>query len=151
MRIMAYGTNRPDYVERKRLTDGVCFLEIDFECKSCNGTGIYVGVCARDGAGGVCEFCHGTGCYTFIFCGKKFTGRKIRKDIKRVYSAADVNTVVVCPHDVTTDKGVTLEFSKAGCTYEEWLSGMIPTPVKGLEAARESIRRLKSTDFPARN
>lgn len=60
-------------------------FEVDVECPSCNGTGVYRGLAEGDGAGVVCSKCEGTGCYHFVYYYKPFTGRKVRDDVKRVY------------------------------------------------------------------
>ena len=36
-------------------------IEFDEKCKSCKGTGLYVGLAERDGAAVVCHTCKGTG------------------------------------------------------------------------------------------
>ena len=58
--------------------------EIQIECPSCKGTGLYVGVCERDGCAVVCTQCKGKGYTTYRY--NDFTGRKIREGIKRVFA-----------------------------------------------------------------
>lgn len=48
-------------------------LTIEITCKSCHGTGLYVGLAERDGAAVVCSTCTGTGRSTFTY--EPFTGR----------------------------------------------------------------------------
>jgi len=59
-------------------------IEIDEVCKSCEGTGLYVGLGERDGVGVVCYKCKGTGCYHFVYEYEDFKKRLPRKDIKWV-------------------------------------------------------------------
>ena len=40
-------------------------VEFDEQCRSCKGTGLYVGMGERDGAAVVCHTCDGTGCHHF--------------------------------------------------------------------------------------
>ena len=56
-------------------------IEFDEKCKSCKGTGIYVGMAERDGAGIVCHTCKGTGCHHVKFEYEDFEGKIVRKDI----------------------------------------------------------------------
>ncbi|MEK6832743.1 MAG: hypothetical protein AABY32_01735 [Nanoarchaeota archaeon] len=51
-------------------------------CRSCNGTGIYVGFAESDGVGVVCLNCKGSG-YIIIYY-EPFVERKIRDNINRV-------------------------------------------------------------------
>ena len=60
-------------------------IEIDVQCPACDGTGVYVGLAERHGAGVVCRQCKGTGCYRFTYEYEIFTGRKEHQDVKRVY------------------------------------------------------------------
>ena len=62
-------------------------IEFDQKCKSCKGTGLYVGMGERDGAAVVCHRCDGTGKYHFKHEYEDFDGRLKRENIKRVYAA----------------------------------------------------------------
>ncbi|HHX13228.1 MAG TPA: hypothetical protein GX731_10430 [Clostridiales bacterium] len=101
---------------------------IEIECKSCSGTGLYKGSTERDGCATVCTTCEGTGKVDFTY--KEFEDRKLRIDVKRVFG----NTCgyIHSDQDVTTKEGKLIRFSNGGCTYEEWLSGANPKPVKEL-------------------
>lgn len=54
-------------------------------CKSCEATGLYVGMAERDGAAVVCHTCRGTGETTLTVEWDDFTRRKRRKDVTHVY------------------------------------------------------------------
>ncbi len=56
-------------------------LKIEVECESCDGTGLYRGMCEPPGAV-VCMGCDGTGCQKLVF--KSFYGLKKRRDVKTV-------------------------------------------------------------------
>ena len=58
------------------------------ECASCAGTGLYVGMAERDGAGVVCYPCAGTGRVQKIAEYQEFRGRKRRPGVTRVYATA---------------------------------------------------------------
>ena len=59
-------------------------VEFDYECGSCGGTGLYVGMGEKDGIAVVCKICEGTGEAHFKKVYKKFTHRKKRRGIQRV-------------------------------------------------------------------
>lgn len=101
---------------------------IEIVCKDCNGTGLYVGMAERNGAAVICNKCNGTGCKKFTYT--PFTERKLRKGIERVYENG--HGYVIGSADITTEEGKTIHFSQYGCTYEEWLSGVKPIPIKEL-------------------
>jgi len=52
---------------------------IDMECRSCEGTGLYSGMCEPKGVAVVCHTCNGSGCEKLSY--KPFIGRKPRTDI----------------------------------------------------------------------
>lgn len=60
-------------------------IEIDIECKSCSGTGVYQGMAEQAGAAVVCCTCKGTGKEHYKFSYTEFTKRKQAKDVKRVF------------------------------------------------------------------
>ncbi|MFW6024985.1 MAG: hypothetical protein ACOCRX_01455 [Candidatus Woesearchaeota archaeon] len=103
-------------------------ITMDIECKSCNGTGIYVGIAERDGAGVVCKTCNGTGCQHYTFEYTPFRSRKKRKDIKRVYLSS--YGYCISPEPLTLSNGVFVDFSKEGVPYEEFLKGKMPSHIK---------------------
>lgn len=101
--------------------------KITIQCSACNGTGLYKGCAERDGAAVVCYRCNGAGKTEFSY--EEFTGRKERKDVKRVYDGS--HGYVISDQDFSKD-GKTVKFSEGGCTYEEWLNGATPKPIKDL-------------------
>ena len=60
-------------------------FEVKEKCQACKGTGVYVGMAERDGAGVICSKCKGTGCFHFKHEYEKFADREVRDDIRRVY------------------------------------------------------------------
>jgi len=105
-------------------------IKLDIVCQSCDGTGLYSGMCERDGCAVVCHNCSGTGKYKYNFSYEEFKEKKIKKDIKRVFQRTC--GFVHGPKDVKTEEGKLIEFSKAGCSYSEWLKGIKPKPMKEL-------------------
>jgi len=92
---------------------------IEIECDACKGTGVYVGFAEREGAGVVCNRCNGTGKIDFKYT--KFTGRKKRDDVKRVYISG--YGYVISTKDVVMQNGRVMNGSEGGCTYEDWWNG----------------------------
>lgn len=101
---------------------------IIIECPSCKGTGLYRGMAERDKCAVVCSTCKGTGKTEYSY--NEFTGRKIQKDVKRVFK--DSCGYVHSDNNVEYENGKTIKFEEGGCTYEEWLDGVEPKPVKDL-------------------
>lgn len=101
---------------------------ITIECKSCKGTGLYKGMAEKDNCATVCTVCRGTGKSDFTY--NEFEGKKLRTDVKRVFG----NTCgyIHSDKDTTTRDGKLIKFSEGGCTYEEWINGNEPNPVKDL-------------------
>jgi hypothetical protein len=98
------------------------------EYPSCKGTGLYQGMAERDNCAVVCHSCNGTGKTEYHY--NKFTGRKAKDGVKRVFarSCGYVHTAENC----YTKEGNYIRFEDGGCTYEEWLKGEEPKPVKDL-------------------
>lgn len=91
-------------------------IEYRCKCESCKGTGIYVGMAERDGAGVVCHTCKGTGARDVVIQYEDFTGRVERSDVSRVYATN--------PGIVIGEGGDRFRLSDfGGIPYEEWLSG----------------------------
>jgi len=89
-------------------------------CKSCKGSGIYVGMAERDGFGIVCHDCKGTGCYEFVHNYEEFELQIIRPDVKQVLQT----NPGIC---VGTNNNLTLE-SFGGMPYTEWIKdGKFPS------------------------
>lgn len=105
-------------------------IELDVECPACGGTGLYVGMAERNGAAVVCSECRGIGCFHYKYEYKSFKKRKARGGVKRVFLRA--GGYVHSAEDVTTEEGALIEFSAAGVSYEDWLAGEHPKPVKEL-------------------
>ena len=103
-------------------------IVIEYECDKCHGTGLYRGVCEKDGAAVVCHYCNGSG--SVIKTVIPFEGKKRLEGVKRVYDSAYNRFISAV--DLMGDDGRIIEFSKWGCTYEEWLAGVEPAPMKGL-------------------
>lgn len=59
-------------------------FEVNEKCQNCNGTGLYVGMCERDGYAVVCSTCNGTGNNHFKHEYEEFDKRIERDDITRV-------------------------------------------------------------------
>jgi hypothetical protein len=88
-------------------------IEFDEECPYCNGTGLYVGECERDGVATVCNICNGTGVHHYIHKYNDFTGKKLKKNVNRVIQAS---CGIICGNiDGSTEWC-------GGMTYEDWLS-----------------------------
>ena len=89
--------------------------EHDEQCKSCTGTGLYVGMAERDGAAVVCHTCEGTGCNRVKVEWDDFDGRVKRDGVKRVYRANP---------GIVIGEGAGLRLSDfGGLPVAEWESG----------------------------
>jgi hypothetical protein len=102
--------------------------KIEIQCPSCRGTGLYSGIAEKDSCAVVCHTCNGTGKTTYSY--REFTGRKIKKGVERVFKKSC--GYVHAPNDYKADNGAIIRYSEGGCTYEEWLNGAEPKPVKDL-------------------
>ena len=91
-------------------------IEINEKCKSCNGTGLYIGMAERDGAAVVCHTCKGTGCHHFVYDYEDFVKREYRHKVKRVYQT----NVGIC---IGEEKGKCRLEDFGGMPYEEWWIG----------------------------
>ena len=98
-------------------------IEFDQQCKSCKGTGLYVGICERDGAAVVCHTCNGTGCHHVKIEYDDFESRKEQHDVKRVFEAS----VGMCIGKGKNNKYVLSDFG--GMPYREWIQDF-PFPPK---------------------
>lgn len=99
-------------------------IEMDIECSSCSGTGVYVGIGERGGAGVVCYHCKGTGKYHYSFSYNEFIGRKIRSDITRVYTSS--YGYVIAPEKNININGKNVDLSKEGVAYSDFCKGEMP-------------------------
>lgn len=98
-------------------------IEVDAECTTCKGTGLYVGMGERCGAAVVCHQCKGTGCHKRVIEWDDFEQRKERDDVRRVLKT---NPGICVGED--KEKGPLLE-DFGGMPYEDWLEGK-PFPPK---------------------
>lgn len=89
-------------------------IEFDEKCKSCGGTGLYVGMAERDGVAVVCHTCKGTGKHHFVYEYEEFAGRIFNEDVKRVVKTNPGIGLGEINGDITW---------VGGMTYEEWLEG----------------------------
>ena len=103
-------------------------MKLPIECPNCNGTGLYKGSCERGDCAVICNKCYGSGKVDFEFT--PFEGRKHREDVERVFRSS--YGFVHTGQDFTSKDGKLVQFSKGGCTYQEWLDGGDPKPVKEL-------------------
>lgn len=90
-------------------------IEYDQECKSCKGTGLYVGFAERDGFAVVCHACNGTGCQHVKVEYDDFESRKDREGIKTVIQA-------------NPGIGVGGNLNFGGLPYTEWKAGATFNP-----------------------
>ena len=105
--------------------------ELDIECKSCNGTGIYVGFGERDGASVICKSCSGTGKQHFEMEYKEFKGIKTRDDITRVYKHNP--GYCISPKIINFKEFGIIDLTKEGVSYEEFKNGKTPGYIEQLE------------------
>ena len=113
-------------------------IEMTIECKDCNGTGVYVGMAERDGAAVVCKTCGGTGAYLYKFNYNKFSGRKKREDVKRVYKSS---CGYVIGTGVINFEGTEVDMDKEGVSYDEFLSGKTPEHIESLVCPMSADQR----------
>lgn len=90
-------------------------IEFDEKCKSCDGTGLYVGIGERDGAAVVCAICKGTGCKHTVVTYEDFEKRKIREEAVHIYEVNPGITIGSNKECHFTDFG--------GMPYKDWLDG----------------------------
>lgn len=96
-------------------------FEVKEKCQACKGTGVYIGMAERDGAGVVCSKCKGTGCFHFKHEYEEFDGIEMNPNVERVF---ETNPGIV----IGTDREHKLE-DFGGLTYKDWLAGK-PFPEK---------------------
>jgi len=101
---------------------------VEHECEQCDGTGLQRGVLNKEGAAFVCPYCGGSGGVVRRII--PFEGRKRLEGVKRVYD--NHYGYKISAVDVIDNDGRIIEFSKWGCSYEDWLAGVEPAPMKGL-------------------
>lgn len=91
-------------------------IEFDQVCKSCKGTGLYIGMGERDGSAVVCHTCSGTGCHHFKHEYEEFTGRKQSENVKRVFEA----NPGIC---IGENKGKLSLSDFGGMPFDDWSEG----------------------------
>ena len=99
------------------------------ECDSCGGTGLYNGLAERGGARVVCMYCKGQGKINVNISYKKFIQKKVDKECTRVYSQGMGYCII--DKNIAVD-GKQFPFADYGCSYQEWLDGAKPKPLKFL-------------------
>ncbi len=85
------------------------------ECKSCKGTGLYIGMAEKDGSAVVCYNCEGTGESKHTVEYDNFNGRKYNGKVKWVYQTN--------PGIGIGDGGKYTFQDFGGMCYEDWLKG----------------------------
>jgi len=105
-------------------------IDETIECRSCSGTGLYKGMGEFGDCAVVCSTCDGTGAEDLVFKYTPFEHRKLRSGVNRVFKSS-------CGYghktgQVTTKEGKVIDFDAAGATYEDWLKGVAPKPVKNM-------------------
>ena len=102
--------------------------KIEIECPTCEGTGLYAGMCEQDGCAVICDNCNGKGYTTYEY--NDFTGKKVKEGVIRVFekTCGYVHSGKNC----VCDDGRVLHFENYGCSYEEWLNGKEPRPMEEL-------------------
>jgi len=114
-------------------------------CNDCKGTGLYQGFGEKDGAFVICLDCEGKGYVDIKITYDKFDELRKESKCKRVYS--DGMGYTITDQDVTSSKEQFMPFSKYGCSYEDWLKGVKPIPIKFLGCPyQETNQGLQSRD-----
>lgn len=91
-------------------------IEFDEACKSCNSTGLYVGMGEHDGAAVVCLTCKGSGKHHVRIEYDDYNGRQHREGVKRVYQANPGISIGEKPGKLSLE-----DFG--GIPYQDWLEG----------------------------
>lgn len=104
-------------------------IELQIECPSCNGTGVYVGVAERNGASVICTKCNGAGAYQFKYTYNDFTGLKKRDDVTRVYKSG--YGYFIAPGQIKFGENL-IDMDQEGISYSEFLDGKFPDHITSL-------------------
>jgi len=91
-------------------------IAFDEVCKSCGGTGLYVGMAERNDSAVVCHTCKGTGCHHFKYEYEEFSHRKDIRNIKRVFRVNPGICIGEGDRYQLTDFG--------GMPFKEWEAGL---------------------------
>lgn len=106
-------------------------IKMDVQCPACNGTGLYAGITEKEGCAVVCHQCEGTGCFHYEYSYLPFEKRIGIDDINRVFKKSA--GFVHAPDGIVDPDGTgPVDFSEGGCSYENWLKGDDPLPLKKL-------------------
>ena len=105
-------------------------IEMEIQCKSCSGTGVYVGMAEREGAAVVCSSCNGTGKYWYEFEYEEFTGRKTKDGVTRVYKSSC--GFCIAPKKIFFQGIGEVDLSEEGIDYGAFLAGSMPEHIKSL-------------------
>ena len=96
-------------------------IERNEVCKSCSGTGLYIGMAERDGAAVVCSKCNGTGCFHYVHEYEEFVSRsEPTEPVKRVYQVNPGIVIGEGNYHKLEDFG--------GMPYEQWKDGDLFVP-----------------------
>jgi hypothetical protein len=60
-------------------------MKIDTECGSCDGSGLYSGMCEGPGRAVICLDCGGTGCHVIQY--KPYQGRRRKRGINTIQAS----------------------------------------------------------------
>jgi hypothetical protein len=105
-------------------------IELEIECQSCGGTGVYSGMGEGKGAGVVCYVCEGTGAYDYVFEYSDFHGKNRKDGIDRVYKR---NMGYMLSTGAINFKGVgEIDMDKEGVSYDDFFDGKMPEHIKQL-------------------
>jgi len=106
-------------------------------CTCCGGTGLYNAFIETGACAIICRNCKGTGCVETTLSFELFTGRKPLEGVTRVFAKSLGHRHYANDHEY--EDGNVIEYSKGGCSYEEFLNGEKPKPVKDLYCPGEWV------------
>lgn len=98
-------------------------------CQNCDGTGLYQGAWEEDAAAVICYKCNGKGYIKIQYT--PFESKKKRDDVERVFQSIHGYGFVHSSKDNMVND-VHIPFSQYGVSYEDWLNGYNPLPVREL-------------------
>ena len=106
-------------------------IEMEIECPSCAGTGVYQGMAEGTGTAVVCNKCNGTAKFLYKYQYNEFTGRKRAIGVKQVYLPSRYKLGL---GKIVFANGIgEIDMDKEGVSYEEFLEGKMPEHIKALE------------------
>jgi hypothetical protein len=105
-------------------------IEIEIECPACEGTGLYQGLGEGKGTAVVCYKCNGSGKYLYLYSYNKFTGRKKKPDIERVYLSGYGYKIGL--GKLLFGGEIEIDMDNEGVSYDEFLAGKIPGHIEEL-------------------